>query len=73
MNTATAIPAAFVVDTEYLIDGKYWLYFRNGGTFAEYKAMPAAVGFKGKTFVKRGWNSDAFTVAYQEGEAAIGL
>lgn len=73
MNQATAISNAFIVDAEYLLDGRTWLYFRNGGTFAEYKAMPNALSYKGKSFIKRGWNSDNFTVAYVEGEAAIGM
>ena len=72
MNTATAISNAFIVEAEYVIDCKRWLYFRNGGTFAEYKAMPNALSYKGKSFLKRGWNSDNFTVAFVEGEAAIG-
>jgi hypothetical protein len=73
MNTALEIPNAFIVDAEYVMDGRKWLYFRNGGTFAEYKAMPNALSYNGKSYLKRGWNSDNFTVAYVEGKAAISL
>jgi hypothetical protein len=69
-NTASPVTNAYIVDAEYFLDGKNWLYFRNGGTFEEYKAMAAVITYKGKTYVKRGWNSDTFTVAYQEGVAA---
>lgn len=72
MNQATAIPNAFIVDAEYVLEGKRWIYFRNGGTFSEFKAMPNAMSYKSRTYIKRGWNSDNFTVAYVEGEAAVG-
>jgi hypothetical protein len=67
---AQPIKGALIPECEYLIEGQWWLQFRNGGTFAEYKAMPAAVRFAGRDYVKVGWNSDTFTVTYKHSRYA---
>ena len=71
MNQATAIPNAFIPSAHQLIEGRFWLLFHNDGTIASYKAMPNALRFQNKTYIKAGWNSDLNTVHYKEGEPAV--
>jgi hypothetical protein len=73
MITATTIANAYLPSSIQKIDGCFWLMFHNDGTFAEYKAMPNALKYDDKTFIKAGWNSDTHTVHYKQGVPAIGV
>jgi len=64
--TAEPIKGALIPESETFIEGQWWLTFRNGGTFAEFKAMPLVVRFSNRDYVKVGWNSDTFTVNYKQ-------
>lgn len=73
MNQATAVPNAYLPAACQKIDGRFWLMFYNGGTFEEFRQMPNALKYQNKTYVKKGWNSDTFTVHYEEGTPAIAV
>jgi hypothetical protein len=70
---ATAIPNAYAPHCVQIIEGKFWLMFYNGGTFEEYKNMPCGLAYDGRTYVKKGWNSDTKSVHYEEGKLAIAI
>ena len=73
MNQATAVPNAYLPSANQLIDGRFWLLFHNGGTFEEFKAMPNALRYENRTYIKAGWNSDLSTVHYKEGTPALAV
>lgn len=73
MSQATAIPNAYLPAANQLIDGRFWLLFYNGGTFEEFRQMPNALSYEGKTYLKAGWNSETFTVHYKEGKPALAV
>jgi hypothetical protein len=73
MSNATAVPNAYLPSACQKIDGRFWLLFHNGGTFEEFKALPNALKYEGRVYVKKGWNSDLNTVHYAEGNPAVAV
>ena len=69
-RSAAPVEGALVPEVETHIDGVWWLYFSNDGTFAGYEAMPNAVRFGCRTYIKAGWNSDTCRVTYKQGRYA---
>ena len=73
MSNATAVPNAYLPSACQKIAGRFWLLFPNGGTFEEFKTMPAALRYENRTYIKAGWNSDLSTVHYKEGTPALAV
>jgi len=70
MSNATALSNALPVNDYGIYDGVAW--FRTSVhdlCFDTYKALPKVVEYKGKTFMKMGWNTDNGTVSYKQSEA----
>lgn len=70
MSNATPLSNALPVNDYGIYDGVAW--FRtavNDLSFDTYKALPKVVEYKGKVFVKMGWNTDNGTVSYKQSEA----
>ena len=70
MSNATPLSNALPVNDYAVYDGVAW--FRTSVhdlDFDAYKRLPKVVEYKGKVFVKMGWNTDNGTVSYKQSAA----